>query len=318
MAIKELARDPLSFLKASFSIEKDPRRRRILRATLTCAFAIHIALLVLAATSGWHKKLLVAQPQEEQISWVRPPIKESASTGSPARMSQERSEPSRGGGGGGGGQKATRPASKGALPQMVPLPQIVRLNPSNIPTPSLPLPTTIIGPESPPPPPNQPLGDPAGVAGNFSPGPGTGGGIGPGRGTGVGLGEGPGAGPGKGGGMGGGNNPDKPSTVPAEIDWRLSKPPGFSPFKWIYRARPIVTPEAQANKVSGEVLLRATFRADGRITDIEVVRPVEYMTESAIEALERSRFRPAMINGVPVTLRNVLVRIKIEVEEVHQ
>jgi TonB family protein len=106
--------------------------------------------------------------------------------------------------------------------------------------------------------------------------------------------------------------------VPAEIDWRASKPPGFSPFKWIYRARPIVTPEAQANKVSGEVLLRATFRADGRITDIEVISPVEYMTESAIEALERSRFRPAMINGVPVTLRNVLVRIKIEVEKVQE
>jgi hypothetical protein len=59
------------------------------------------------------------------------------------------------------------------------------------------------------------------------------------------------------------------------------------------------------------VLLRATFNANGTITDIEVVQPVEYMTDSAIQALEQSRFRPATLFGKPVTLRRVLVQVRV-------
>jgi TonB family protein len=58
----------------------------------------------------------------------------------------------------------------------------------------------------------------------------------------------------------------------------------------------------------GTVLLRATFNSDGTITDIEVVMPVDFMNESAVEALRRSTFQPATINGVPVTVRRVLIK----------
>jgi hypothetical protein len=61
--------------------------------------------------------------------------------------------------------------------------------------------------------------------------------------------------------------------------------------------------------VIGIVLLRATFHADGTFSDIEVVMPVEYMTESAIDALRRSKFRPATVNGQPITVRKVPIKI---------
>ena len=88
-------------------------------------------------------------------------------------------------------------------------------------------------------------------------------------------------------------------------------PEGFMPFRWLYRPVPVTTPEAQENKVSGTVMLRATFNADGTISDVEVISPVDFMTESAIESLKRSKFKPATINGKPVTLRRVPIKVEI-------
>ena len=73
----------------------------------------------------------------------------------------------------------------------------------------------------------------------------------------------------------------------------------------------MTTPEAQANKSTGEVWIKATFQRDGTITDIDVIRDVPFMTESAVDALKRSRFRPATVNGEPVTVTGVIVRINV-------
>jgi TonB family protein len=105
-------------------------------------------------------------------------------------------------------------------------------------------------------------------------------------------------------------SPDGGSGVPAEINWG-QQPQGYSAFRWLFKARAITTPEAQANKVSGTVILRATFHADGTISDIEVLNPVEFMTDSAIESLKRCRFKPATINGKPITVRRVPIRIEV-------
>ena len=69
--------------------------------------------------------------------------------------------------------------------------------------PVLPMPPTLLGPPElklPAMKLDMPWGDPKGVVGPLSGGPGTGGGIGPGNGTGVGPGTGPGYGPGSDGG----------------------------------------------------------------------------------------------------------------------
>jgi hypothetical protein len=110
------------------------------------------------------------------------------------------------GGGGGGGRREQTPASQGKLPRPAdrqltpPVPKIVN------PDPILPVEPTVIVPQlAQLPTINLPdYGDPTGVPGPPSSGPGTGGGIGTGTGGGVGPGKGGGVGPGEGGGIGGG------------------------------------------------------------------------------------------------------------------
>jgi TonB family protein len=142
---------------------------------------------------------------------------------------------------------------------------------------------------------------------------GPGDGLGNKQGSGAGsLGDGPGAGNGRRGGRDGGEGGEPGGKGSTVFPWNFpQKPAGFVSFSWLYRPRPIVTPEAQSNKVSGTVLLRATFKSDGTVADIEIVNPVPFMTESAVDALRRSRFRPATVNGVPVTLTRVPVRIDV-------
>ena len=108
------------------------------------------------------------------------------------------------GGGGGGGDRSPTPASKGAVPKFAKVqfapPMAVILNPE----PKLPVQPNLLGPPElklPQMALNMPWGDPQGVLGPPSNGPGFGGGIGSGEGTGIGSGKGGGLGPGEGGGF---------------------------------------------------------------------------------------------------------------------
>jgi hypothetical protein len=204
------------------------------------------------------------------------------------------------------------------LPKSSSDPQIVKPNTPHLTLPAVQVTPTIVGPDSSAPPPGIALGVPQGaIAAAPSPGPGgregIGGRDGPGAGPGSGLGSGKGD---KGGGPGKDRNglngsADDPK-VPVSYN-QFVQNPEKTPIVWLHRPTPVTTPEAQANKVKGEVWLRATFGEDGKISDIEVIREVPFMTESAIESLQRSRFRPATIKGRPVTLVNVPVRINVDV-----
>ena len=70
----------------------------------------------------------------------------------------------------------------------------------------------------------------------------------------------------------------------------LSKPdPGF-------------TQEARENNVTGTVRLRAVLAADGTVKHILVVRPLEHgLSERAVHAARFIKFKPATVNGVPVS-----------------
>jgi len=315
-AVGDLVGDPRGFLRDLLSADtKDAKRRQRIYLGLACALVVHVALIVLIAVLGW-RTVFVKPPAEQPPEYTvifperapsieAPPI-ENAKSSKPEM-------PKGDDGGGGGGQHTPLPPSKGEPPPMVPRPQLVSMNPSNIPDPSLPVSPTIVGPLSPPPPPG-PVGDPTGKSGDFAGGPGGGGGIGRGEGPGVGGGKEAGAGIGSRGGKGGGpaGSPDGSATEIPVVDFnRIGSKPGYKSWTWIRRRTAIITPEAQENKVIGTVVLRATFNADGTITDIQVAMPVDFMNESAKEALRRSTFHPATIKGVPVTVRNVLIRIDV-------
>ncbi len=196
--------------------------------------------------------------------------------------------PDKSGGGGGGGRREPIPASKGKLPRpsdtqlTPPTPKIVNLDPI------LPVEPTVVVPQlSSLPTLNLPnFGDPTGIPGPPSSGPGTGGGIGTGTGGGVGPGKGGGVGPGEGGGIGGGV-------------FRVGG--GVSAPSILYRVEPTYSEEARKAKYQGVVVLSAIVRKDGTIEILKVIRGLGLgLDENAISALKQWKFRPGMRNGIPV------------------
>jgi TonB family protein len=192
------------------------------------------------------------------------------------------------GGGGGGGRREVIPASKGKLPRpsdiqlTPPTPKIVNLDPVLSVEPTVIVPQLNSFPDI-----NiANYGDPLGIPGPPSSGPGTGGGIGTGTGGGVGSGKGGGVGPGEGGGIGGGV-------------FRVGG--GVSAPSIVYRVEPTYSEEARKAKYQGVVVLSAIVRKDGTIEIVKVVRGLGLgLDENAIQALKQWKFRPGMKNGVPV------------------
>ncbi|HWP95129.1 MAG TPA: TonB family protein [Gammaproteobacteria bacterium] len=70
-------------------------------------------------------------------------------------------------------------------------------------------------------------------------------------------------------------------------------------------AMPRYPADARREGVSGEVALAFTVNADGSVTDLEVVRaePPDRFEQAAKRAILRSKYRPRMVNGVPVATR---------------
>jgi protein TonB len=131
-----------------------------------------------------------------------------------------------------------------------------------------------------------------------SPGSGPGNGTGPGKGSGYG----PGSDDNVGGGPrrpGGG-----PTTGTGNDSYVMSEK--LKPTI-LYRERAKYTEEARLHKIEGTVLLTIVFGADGRIRDIRTVRGLPYgLTETSIEAAQKMRFHPAVLNGKPVSVRATL------------
>ena len=200
------------------------------------------------------------------------------------------------GGGGGGGDRSPTPASKGAVPrfakqQLAPPLAVIRNQ-----NPKLQVEPTLLGPPElklPQMASNMPWGDPQGVLGPPSNGPGTGGGIGSGEGTGIGSGKGGGLGPGEGGGTGGGV---------FSVGGNVSAPIP------IYKPEPAYSEEARKAKYQGTVVLWIIVDAQGNVnSDVRVVKPLGLgLDEKAVETVRTWKFKPAMRNGVPVPVRVIV------------
>jgi TonB family protein len=206
-----------------------------------------------------------------------------------------------GGGGGGGGRQALTPPSKGSPPrgaerQIVP-PMVETRNLA----PDLVVESTIIAPQFetlqal-----NVAIGDPNGIVGPPSPGPGRGGGVGTGNGTGVGDGNGPGFGPGSGGGRGGGSGP-------------YSVGGGVSEPALISQIPPDYSDDARKARIEGTVELLIVIRADGSVQFDSVTKSLGFgLDQNAIAAVKQWKFRPGRRDGQPVPVwMSVIVNFTI-------
>jgi len=199
------------------------------------------------------------------------------------------------GGGGGGGERMNVEPTRGKLPkwsmtQFTP-PMATPRNPN----PKLAIDPSLLGPpDLKVPSPNlDNFGDPLAKLLTLSGGPGGGGGIGTGTGGGIGSGRGGGLGPGEGGGTGGGV---------------------FHPGTGAYCPQPTYSEEARKAKYMGVVVLQVVVTADGRATQIEVVKgPGLGLEEKAVDAVKQWRFKPALgPNGKPVaTLVTIEVNFRL-------
>lgn len=201
------------------------------------------------------------------------------------------------GGGGGGGDRSPTPASKGVLPKFSKAPLAPPQAVVPVVDPKLPVPPSLLGPPElklPQMAMGQ-LGDPNGVLGPASNGPGYGGGIGTGSGGGVGSGRGGGFGPGEGGGFGGG---------------AYSVGGGVTAPIPIYKPEPPYSEEARKAKHQGVVVLYIVVDSAGNVTEIRVVRPLGLgLDEKAVDTVRTWKFKPGMRNSVPVPVR-VLVEVQ--------
>ncbi|MCS6886528.1 MAG: TonB family protein [Acidobacteriota bacterium] len=209
----------------------------------------------------------------------------------------------RAGGGGGGGRREMTPPSKGVPPKADLRPPIVAptTHPPKIEKPSLPVvPTVQVQPDLVPPPSSidVPIGDPKGIPGPPSDGPGEGGGIGVGKGGGVGSGRGTGLGPGEGFNTGGGS-----PNIGGDGIYAAGKD-GVKGPQILSKVKPRYTEEARRDKIQGVVVLSAVFRKDGTVSDIKVLRGLGYgLDEEAIKAASMIKFIPGTKDGVPVNVR---------------
>lgn len=72
-------------------------------------------------------------------------------------------------------------------------------------------------------------------------------------------------------------------------------------FQIISKPQAAYTAAARQNQVQGTVLLRVNFLASGKIGNISRVRGLPNgLTEKAVEAAKRIKFKPAIENGKPV------------------
>lgn len=322
LAAGDFRRDPRGFVVSVVKGEGSTRRRQqLLQAGVAMAMITYAFIFTSFLLAGLFRFRGEEKPPEEKLelqSMVMPPPIEVKVNDAPKEVPKGKggftggSKPKvqQASGGGGGGREQPTPPSQGRPPQMALTPQIVPPNPEppKIKNPSLPVASTVYGDPKALPDLKGPIGDPRGVPAPPSSGPGSGDGIGTSRGSGVGSGDGAGVGPGRGGnagggdmGLGGGAGPGGRGGV-----YNMGRD-GVGRIVILYKEKAKYTEEARQNKVQGTVVLSAIFSAGGQISNIRVIRGLpDGLTEKAIEAAQKIRFKPAEKDGVPVTVRGQL------------
>jgi TonB family protein len=83
--------------------------------------------------------------------------------------------------------------------------------------------------------------------------------------------------------------------------------PGTCSVKILSKRRANYTDEARQNNLQGNVVLRVTFLASGRVGSISSVSGLPYgLTEQAIAAAREIKFNPATRNGIPYTKQMIV------------
>lgn len=107
-------------------------------------------------------------------------------------------------------------------------------------------------------------------------------------------------------GTGTGDGPRFPVPPPATNSAAVASSVDTKPVR-LYAPTPQYTEAARANRTQGSVILRVLVNEDGNVNAVRVVRGLpDGLTEQAIDAARRSKFKPAMKDGKAVASWAVL------------
>jgi len=99
--------------------------------------------------------------------------------------------------------------------------------------------------------------------------------------------------------------PDETAKPPAEVEKERIYTGKEVDKKPVVKSKPQpdYTREAQGHGTGGVVVLRCVFAANGKVTNIHVVVGLpDGLTQAAIDAASRIKFKPALKDGKPVSM----------------
>jgi len=70
--------------------------------------------------------------------------------------------------------------------------------------------------------------------------------------------------------------------------------------KLLFQPKPEYPPLAKMARIQGTVRLEAVISKDGTIQDLKVVSGHPLLVKAALEAVQRWRYQPTLLNGEPV------------------
>jgi protein TonB len=83
---------------------------------------------------------------------------------------------------------------------------------------------------------------------------------------------------------------------------RIHVASGVAEANLIHDVSPEYPPEAGRERIEGTVVLLAVIGTDGAVTDVRVESGPALLAQAAIEAVKQWRYKPYMLNGVPVEI----------------
>jgi periplasmic protein TonB len=78
--------------------------------------------------------------------------------------------------------------------------------------------------------------------------------------------------------------------------------PGMTAPMKVADAAPVYPAVARLAHVQGVVILEAVLDVEGRVDSVRVLRSIAQLDQSAVDAVRRWRFTPALLNGQPVSV----------------
>lgn len=90
----------------------------------------------------------------------------------------------------------------------------------------------------------------------------------------------------------------EPEPTPEPVAIRVSSQ--IQAARILRRVQPVYPPIAIATRTSGIVRLRAVIAVDGTIAELNVIAGHPLLVRAAIDAVSQWRYRPTVLNGIPV------------------